>query len=63
MSPFATLPPDRMGLAITHGAGRVIVWGDDWILSDQELLRKDKAGSLPTSVLWTNALGWVSQRD
>jgi len=60
---FATLPPDRMGLAITHGAGRVIVWGDDWILSDQELLRKDKAGSLPTSVFWTNALGWVSQRD
>ena len=60
---FATLPPDRVGLAITHGAGRVVVWGDDWILSDQELLRKDKAGSQPTSVFWTNALGWVSQRD
>ena len=60
---FAMSPPDALGLAITHGAGRVVIWGDDWILSDRELRRKDETGAQPTTVFWNNALHWVSQLD
>jgi hypothetical protein len=60
---FATSPPEALGLAITHGAGRVVLWGDDWILSDQELRRKDENGAQPTTVFWNNALRWASLHD
>jgi hypothetical protein len=60
---FAMSPPDALGLALTHGAGRVVIWGDDWILSDRELRRTDETGAQPTAVFWNNALHWVSQSD
>lgn len=60
---FATIPPDTVGFAITQGAGRVAIWGDDWLLSDQEMTRVDQDNSQPTSVFWTNALVWAAQRD
>ena len=60
---FATIAPDPVGFAVTQGAGRVVVWGDDWLLSDQEVRRIDEAKAAPTAVFWKNALAWASARD
>jgi hypothetical protein len=59
---FATLGQAPLGLALAHGAGRVVIWGDDWILSDKELSRTDAAQAQPTAVFWRNALLWASNR-
>jgi hypothetical protein len=60
---FATIPPDPVGFALTHGAGRVVIWGDDWLLSDLELRRIDENKAAPTAVFWKNALAWAASRD
>jgi hypothetical protein len=60
---FATIPPDPVGFAVTQGTGRVVIWGDDWLLSDLELLRIDEDKAAPTAVFWKNALAWAAARD
>ena len=53
---FGTLSTHYVGLAQAHGTGRVAVWGDFWILWDQEINRNDDAGTTPTVQFWNNLL-------
>ncbi len=48
---------------MTHGSGRVAVWGDDWIVLSEEITRVDDRGARPTATFWKNALRWASKRD
>ncbi len=52
-----------VGLALAYGAGRVALWGDDWIVLSEEVTRVDSQGAHPTAAFWKNALSWASKRD
>jgi|GEM_PF-449472 len=60
---FASIGLTAVGLALTHGNGRVAVWGDDWIVLSEELTRVDGSGAQPTATFWKNALRWAVKRD
>jgi len=54
----ARLDGGTAGLAIEHGAGRVFVWGDEWIEFDSEW------STMPMiTALWTNLFAWLGPRD
>lgn len=50
----ATLPSGAAGVVQVRGAGRVFVWGDEWVTFDSEW------SSMPMiRTFWVNALGWL----
>jgi hypothetical protein len=53
---------DAIGMATQHELGRSVIFGDDWILLDQEVNRVDDAGAYPTRTFWRNALLWAGGR-
>lgn len=56
---FATVSGDNAGLAHqTAGAGRIIMWGDEWITFDS-----DWTGFDDTERFWAQMLDWVTPDD
>lgn len=53
----ATVPSGAVvGIAQTRGAGRVFVWGDEWVTFDSEW------SSMPMiQTFWVNTLGWLER--
>jgi len=53
----ARLPEGAVGVAHEQGAGRVFVWGDEWVEFDSEWR------TMPTvNRFWVNVLGWLSHQ-
>lgn len=69
---YATLGADVVGRAGAFGAGRIVVFGDEWICYDGEVNYTIDAGPLPpdgganastpTKQYWHNAIAWVARR-
>lgn len=69
---YATLGADVVGRAGSFGAGRIVVFGDEWICYDGEVNYTIDAGPLPadgganestpTKQYWHNAIAWVAGR-
>lgn len=69
---YATLGADIVGRVGLYGAGRIIVFGDEWISYDQELNYTIDAGPLPadgganastpTKQYWHNVVAWIAGR-
>lgn len=54
---IGTRPEGPVAVVQTHGAGRVFVWGDEWILFDSQW---EQLVELRT--FWANILGWLSKQ-
>lgn len=53
--PFARTAEGPVALVREHGAGRVVVWGDDWILGNPTLDRSPDG-----KLFWANSLLWLA---
>lgn len=53
--PFARTAEGPVALVREHGEGRVVVWGDDWILGDPTLNRGPDG-----KLFWANSLLWLA---
>lgn len=51
----ATLPGGPAGIAVERGAGRVYVWGDEWVTFDSQWSTMPEIG-----IFWQNVLGWLT---
>ncbi len=51
----ATLPPGPVAVAQTRAAGKLLIWGDEWIEYDSEWKNIPQIKQL-----WVNMLGWLS---
>lgn len=45
-----------VAIAVHHGAGRVYLWGDEWVTFDSEW-----KGSAEVQRFWVNAFGWLGK--
>lgn len=53
--PFARTAESPVALVREHGGGRVLVWGDDWILGNPTLDRSPDG-----KLFWANSLLWLA---